>query len=162
MPTKLIIAVLIVTLLGLQSCFKIETYSDIPHIELLEFTFVDTIDNPELGNKVMKGTLHFYFVDGNGDIGFDTTSPRQNTIFMEKYKISGNQAILIDLVVPLNYFVPKFSRSGSNSTIKGEMFVKDLNESYPFANDTIMYKFYVVDRAGNKSNVDSTGYLILK
>jgi hypothetical protein len=162
MSTKYIIAILILVLLGLQSCFKIETYPDTPHIELIDFTFVDTIDNPELGNRVLKGTLHFYFVDGNGDIGFDTTSPRQNTIFLEKYRISGNQAILIDLLEPLNFYVPEFTKSGSNSTLKGEMFVLDLNEYFPLTADTLMYKFYIVDRDGNKSNVDSTGYLILE
>lgn len=144
----------------LQSCFKVETYPPEPQIDMLDFTYKDTVD--ELDNPVLNGTLHFYFVDGDGDIGFDTTTPRENTIFIEKFKISGGQEISLDYLVPLNYYVPKFTHSGTNQTLKGEIIVNDLNEIYPFEADTIMYKFYIVDRAGNKSNTESTGYLILQ
>jgi len=144
----------------LQSCFKVEPFSPVPSIEFMDFNLVDTTDL--LGNRVLNGTLHFYFVDGDGDIGFDTTSPRQNTIFLEKFKIANGIESKIDLLVPLSYFVPKFSNSSNNRTLKGEMIINDLNENFPLEYDTIVYKFYIVDREGNTSNIESTGYISLK
>lgn len=160
MSTRILILILFISLFALQSCFKVETYPPEPRVEFLDFKYVDTIDGLE--NHVLNGTLHFYFEDGDGDVGFDTTTPRKNTIFLEKYIVTDGVEILSDVSVPLNFYVPEFENSGENSTLKGEMFVNDLNESYPLNSDTIFYKFYIVDRAGNKSNVESTGYLVLK
>jgi len=126
----------------------------------MDFKIVDTSDL--LGNRVLNGTLHFYFVDGDGDIGFDTTSPRQNTIFLDKYKVSNGIESKIDVLVPLSYFVPEFSNSSNNRTLKGEMIINDLNENFPLEYDTILYKFYIVDRSGNTSNVESTGFIKLQ
>ncbi len=151
---------IIVIFFSFYSCFKPQTYPNEPHIEFLNFDFIDTTDL--LQNPILNGKLHFYFVDGDGDIGFDTTSPRKNTIFLQKYKIENDKEILIDLQVPFEYFVPKFQNTDLAPSLKGEMFVKDLNETFPFENDTIMYKFYIIDRANNKSNTESTGYLVLK
>lgn len=150
----------LITILIIQSCFKIEKYPPIPKVEFLSFEIKDSVDL--LGNIVLSGTLHFYFVDGDGDIGHDTIGEIKNTIFLDKYKIENGKAIKIDLLVPLNYYVPKFVKTGNNKTLKGEMFVKDLNEYFPLLYDTIMYKFYIIDRAGNRSNIDSTGYIILQ
>ncbi len=160
MLMRCIILIFLVCTILLQSCFKVEPYSPIPSIEFLSFNVVDTTDL--LGNRVINGTLHFYFVDGDGDIGFDTTSPRQNTIFLEKFKVVNGTESKIDLIVPLNYFVPKFSNSSNRKTLKGEMIINDLNENYPLEYDTIIYKFYIVDRAGNSSNIETTGYIKLK
>ncbi|PLX08959.1 MAG: hypothetical protein C0596_03880 [Marinilabiliales bacterium] len=114
-----------------------------------------------MDNPVLRGTLHFSFVDGDGDIGFDTTSPQQNTIFLEKYRYIDGLLTAVDLQVPLNYYVPLFEPEGSSKTLKGEIYVNDLDETAPFDGDTIVYKFYIVDREGNVSNVESTGDLIL-
>ena len=141
------------------SCFNIEQYPPEPQIEFISFVFTDTID--ELDNRVLNGTLHFSFVDGDGDIGFDTTSPQQNTIFLEKYKYQNGVVTPIDLVVPLNYYLPKFQTEGNRKTLKGEILINDLDENFPFSGDTILYKFYIVDRAGNVSNVETTGPLVI-
>lgn len=143
----------------LQSCFKIETYPPEPEVSLIDFVFIDSVD--ALGNEVRNGTLHFSFVDGDGDIGFDTTSPQQNTIFIEKYKFIDGELTKLDLIVPLNFYVPKFSSTGNNKALKGEIYVNDLNETKPFNGDTIMYTYYIVDRSGNKSNVDSTEFMVV-
>ncbi len=142
------------------SCFRIEQYPPEPQIELISFTFRDTLDG--LDNPVLRGTLHFSFVDGDGDIGFDTAAPQQNTIFLEKYKYVDGLLTPAELLVPLNYYVPKFEPEGNNKTLKGEIMVNDIDETSPFNGDTILYKFYIVDRAGNVSNVETTGDLILK
>ncbi|MDD2385271.1 MAG: hypothetical protein PHP52_00650 [Bacteroidales bacterium] len=141
------------------SCFRIEQYSPIPKIEFIEFTLKDTLDG--LQNRVLNGTLQFAFVDGDGDIGFDTIQPQKNTIFLEKYRFVAGVLTPVELILPLNYYVPKFTPVGNDKTLKGEIIVNDLNENYPFNGDTILYKFYIVDRAGNVSNVESTGNMII-
>ena len=154
-----ILGIIIVVSLVLSSCFKIVTYPEVPQVTFNSFVIRDSVDI--LGNRVLNGTLSFNFVDGDGDIGFDTIGERKNTIFLDKYKIENGVAIKLNLLVPLSFYVPKFVKTGNNKTLKGEMIVNDLNEYYPLDFDTIMYKFYIVDRAGNRSNIDSTGYISL-
>jgi len=155
----LIIVIILSIFLSFQSCFKIEDYPLEPKVSLIDFTFTDTVD--ALDNEVRNGTLHFSFVDGDGDIGFDTTSPQQNTIFLEKYKFIDGVLTKLDFEVPMNYYIPKFSPMGNNKALQGEIYVNDLNETKPFVGDTIMYTYYIVDRSGNKSNVDSTEFMIV-
>ena len=142
------------------SCFRIEQYPDEPSIELISFTYADTVDI--LDNNVLRGTLHFSFVDGDGDIGFDTTSPQQNPIFLEKYKYINGVLTPVTLQVPQSYYVPLFEPEGNNKTLKGEIFVNEIDEKPPYNGDTVVYKFYIIDRAGNVSNVESTGDMILQ
>lgn len=159
MKSRFLVILSILILTGLSACFKPDVYPPEPHIELTSITYKDTLD--VLGNPGLIGTLEFFFVDGDGDVGFDTVSPQKNTIFMEKYAMQNGVEVLLEFAVPLEYFVPIFDITESNIALKGDMIVNDLNETYPFFYDTIMYKFYIVDRAGNKSNVESTGWLIL-
>lgn len=159
MKNRYLLIFSILILVGISSCFKPEVYPPEPHIEFTSFTYKDTLDGLE--NPGLIGTLEFFFVDGDGDVGFDTTSPQKNTIFMEKYAMHNGAEVLLDFDVPLQYFVPIFKISEPDLALKGDMIVHDLNETFPFFYDTIMYKFYIVDRAGNKSNVESTGWLIL-
>lgn len=142
-----------------HSCFKPQSYPKEPKIEFIDFIIKDTLDI--LQNRVLNGSLHFYFIDGDGDIGFDTTSPKKNTIFLQKYRIENQAEVLIDLQVALEYFVPKFKNTNQNGVLQGEMIVRDLNETFPFDYDTILYKFYIKDRAGHKSNIANTGHIIL-
>lgn len=160
MKNKFVILLLVFLTFGINSCFKPEVFPPEPNIEFVSCTFIDTID--VLDNPVLNGTLKFYFVDGDGDIGFDTTSPRKNTIFLEKYKIKNSQEVLVELLVPLEFYVPLLENSEPDIALRGEMLVNDLNELTSSLNDTIMYKFYIVDRAGNKSNVETTGPLVLR
>jgi hypothetical protein len=158
MKNRFFVIISILILTGLSSCFKPDVFPPEPHIEFTEFVFIDTVD--VLDNPVLNGTLKFYFVDGDGDIGFDTTSPRKNTIFIQKYAIRNGEEVLVDLQVPLHFYVPVFVNSDPDKALQGDMYVNDLNEIIPFSDDTIMYEFYIVDRAGNKSNVETTGYLV--
>ena len=66
----------------MPSCKPEEEYPIEPIVTFKDFSFTDTV---LLGNTVKRGTLTFSFTDGDGDIGFDTISPRQNTIFMTKH-----------------------------------------------------------------------------
>lgn len=142
----------------MPSCKPEEEYPDEPTVTFKEFTFADTV---LLGNTVKRGTLTFSFTDGNGDIGFDTVSPRKNTIFMTKHKMQDNVMTQMDLLVDLNYFVERIYKDDKKHAISGDIKIEELNEYAMSFGDTIMYKFYIVDRAGNKSNTDSTGLIII-
>jgi len=151
------IILLTITIL-MHSCKPKEEYSDVPVVSFKEFNYSDTI---LLGNTVKRGTLIFSFTDGDGDIGFDTIQPRQNTIFMTKYKMKNNVLTQMDLLVDLNYFVERIYSDDKPQAVSGDIKIEDLNEYAMSFNDTIMYKFYIVDRAGNRSNTDSTGLIII-
>ncbi len=142
----------------MPSCKPEEEYPIEPTVTFKEFTFADTV---LLGNTVKRGTLTFSFTDGDGDIGFDTVSPRKNTIFMTKHKMKDNVLTQMDLLVDLDYFVERIYSDDKKQAISGDIKIEDLNEYAMSFGDTIMYKFYIVDRAGNHSNTDSTGLIIV-
>ena len=60
---------------------------------------------------------------------------------------------------PLNYRIPFIPMRGRNQAMKGEIQVLFFYWDFPW--DTIQYSFYVIDRAGNKSNTAETPILIL-
>ncbi len=163
-------------LIGLffQKCQDVEVLSPIPRIEFISFEFEKEVDI--LGNAGLMGELRFYFIDGDGDIGFhehtDTSKPEEKTVFIDKYIMENNEYVLQEQdpdSPEMTYRVPYFSTSGNNRTLEGEIIVSDINIPAPYGDfnssvfdDTIMYKFYIKDRAGNMSNVDSTGCLVLR
>jgi hypothetical protein len=139
---------------------KIKSYPPEPEVEFKEFKLIDTIDG--LGNRKYAGFLTFTFVDGDGDLGFGQDSASSKAVFINKYEIINNVAHLVDLAVDYSYSIPAFSTTGNRKALKGEIVVKSLEEPYPLnSDDTIMYKFYIVDRSRNYSNTDSTGYIAL-
>lgn len=153
-----------------SGCGKIKTHPPEPYIEFVSIEFVDS---SFVGNRGLFGSLTIYFVDGDGDIGtkevFDTIQTRENTVFIDKYLRRNNEYIKDTNEIQLTYTVPYFSTSGNNKTLEGEIVISDIIYIAPYGNindpifdDTIKYEFYIKDRAGNKSNVESTGDLILK
>lgn len=157
---KILLALFIViNIVVQQSCFKLEKYPPEPKIEFVKFSFKDSIGF----NHLLAGELIFSFVDGDGDIGFGIDTNNVKTVFIEKYKIINNRSIRVELDENmLSYQIPRFSTSGNRKPLKGEIIIRNLDEIPPInPNDTIMYKFYIVDRSLKYSNVDSTGYLIL-
>lgn len=152
------ILILILLVALMPSCKPEDEYPDEPIVKFKNFHFSDTV---LLNNTVKRGTLTFSFTDGDGDIGFDNVQPRQNTIFMTKHKMKNNVLTQMDLLVDLNYFVERIYKDDKKQAVSGDIIVEDLNEYEMSFGDTIMYKFYIVDRAGNKSNTDSTGLIVI-
>jgi hypothetical protein len=142
------------------SCQKIESISEIPYIEFKSFDLKDTIDI--LGNEVKIGELVFKFEDGDGNIGVgqadslypDTTN--YNLFFTLFEKIDGQFQLVDedDLETSLNYRIPYIENVGQNKTLKGEIKVDFYYLLMLY--DTIKYEFYILDRADNKSNVETT------
>ena len=143
------------------SCGKIEQLPIVPHIEFRNFTVFDTLDI--LGNQSKGARLLFYFEDGDGDIGLnppegdasDTTN-----LFLSLYKkINGVMTPTLS-VGPSRYRIPYMERLGQNKILKGTIQVSFV---YSFTNpgDTIMYDFFIKDRAGNESNTVTTCEIVL-
>lgn len=145
------------------SCFRIENIAKEPKIEFQKFDYQKLIIMGNNNHPILNGTLKFYFEDGDGNVGFGIEQDAKHTVFIEKYKITNKIPIRIEFNDSLvNYKIPVFSTSGNRRAIKGDITINSLDEVFYTENDTIMYKFYIWDRDYNKSNIDSTGYLILR
>ncbi len=149
----------------IYACEKIEPVDPAPEIKFksLEIEqFTDTFFR-------YAGELVFSFVDGDGDIGlfeYDTLnadSSYKYNLFLFPYSKIDTQYIEIDiskLETPPFYRIwydEKMNRVSQNKTLKGDIKL-DLQfpEERPYNSDTIRYEFYMIDRAGNKSNVEVT------
>ncbi len=153
----------LMTLIALASCRKIQQLSPVPHIEYTSFAIFDTTDI--LGNKSQGGRLKFYFEDGDGDLGLNAPGIGQgdstNLFFTLYRKVNGImvQAQDNDPLKPSAYRIPYMDRLGQNKILKGTIAVTFIYLTTTPA-DTIRYDFYIKDRAQNESNVVSTKEII--
>jgi hypothetical protein len=151
--TPLILIVLIVA----ASCEPWENASEIPEIRFKSYTpyLIDT-----LGGLKHAGDLVFSFTDGDADFGFNpgSTGDSLNLVLIPYQKVDH----VYDSIESEDYvrkFIvkddEKLHRDGEYTTIKGEIQVQIIFFiTPPF--DTMRYDFYIIDRAGHKSNVEST------
>jgi hypothetical protein len=154
-------------LLIAYGCIKVEPVSIVPHITFKGFKLFEAIDT-SLGNHILRGVLEFSFIDGDADIGMDgaidtadiNSENNYNLFFIPYQKIGSNYyPIELDTLLPKPYYRIdhniKMDRVGQNKTLKGTISV---NIDYYLVPqyDTIRYDFYILDRAKNKSNIEST------
>jgi hypothetical protein len=157
---------IVISLLVLNSCLKVEHLPAVPHIEFTSFTIFDTTDI--LGNISKGGRLKFHFEDGDGDLGLDAPSPESpptdsTNLFFTLFRKEGGVMVAApdnDPLAPSPYRIPYMERTGQNKILKGTISVTFL---YLFFSptDTISYDFYIKDRALNVSNVISTSEIVL-
>lgn len=153
----LLLAVLVIHLSG--GCEKIRQLPPEPMIEFRQFTLYDTVDI--LGNPAKAGILEFYFEDGDGDLGLqqplEGETDTSNLFFTLLRKENGifSEVDESDPSKPSTYRIPYMEREGQNKILQGLI---DITFLYFFfePDDTIMYEFYVTDRAGNVSNTASS------
>jgi len=140
------------------ACEPLEKVSEVPEIQFKSFSLfeIDTLDV-----RIKAGELVFNFIDGNADIGIIEGRNDEDTLnfFLLPYqKIDGGYDSIDATTYGRSYGIlndEKMVRIGQNKTIKGEIKLQIfyfLDPPY----DTIRYDFYILDRAGNKSNVEST------
>jgi hypothetical protein len=161
-----ILFVVVITILTIGSCRKIEHLPPVPHIEFKSFAVFDTID--PLGNLDKGGRLNFYFEDGDGDLGLIEPSDFQTdtaNLFLSLFrKTDGIMVPVFDKNDPLlpssSYRIPYMERLGQNKILKGTISVTFLYVDYS-PGDTIRYDFYIVDRALNESNLESTSEIVI-
>ncbi|MFO7574665.1 MAG: hypothetical protein R6W67_05865 [Bacteroidales bacterium] len=149
----------VASVLIMTSCLEIEKLPPEPRIEFRSFVISDTTDI--LGNDAKAGKLTFYFEDGDGDIGLSSgysgVTETHNLFLVLYRKTEGVMlpAEPLDPLYPSPYRIPHLERLGQNKILKGEITVTILYDFYE-TGDTIMYDFYVRDRATNESNIEST------
>ncbi len=152
--------ILILILVPFSSCFKVEQLPPEPSITFTSFEIFDTTDILE--NKVKGGRLNFSFIDGDGDLGLEAPTVNAETdttnLFFILYRKTGGAYKLApsnDPLKPSPYRIPYMDRQGQNKILRGNIKVTFL---YLFStpSDTIMYKFYVKDRAANYSDTVQT------
>jgi hypothetical protein len=148
------------------SCTKIQHLPPEPYVEYRNFTVFDTVDI--LGNFCKGGRLKFYFEDGDGNIGLE--SPEENgqdttDLFFKLYRKADGEMHEVpndDIMKPSAYRIPYMKREGQNKILKGTISVTFIYLFYlPETNDTIMYDFYLKDRAENYSNTATTNEIPL-
>ena len=165
--------IIILFTLIFSACIKTEPVSPIPEIEFISYDLQEAWDT--LGNPLIIGRVEFSFIDGDADFGLeyqwvDSTGwdERNYNVFFKPYeKIDSLYFRIPDDTVGKefpNYNPPPYykvwrdtplDRVGQNKTVKG--FIRINMQFYEIPDyDTIRYDFYITDRAGNKSNVEST------
>jgi hypothetical protein len=151
-----LIPAVILAALVLSTCEPIERVSDVPEIKFKSFTLYD---RDTLGFHIKAGELIFTFIDGNADFGALPTSADSLNLFLEPFHKVNRAYIPLNVDTFGRYYTVKndeaLVRVGQNKTVKGEIKLQVYYFGIP-PFDTIRYDFYILDRAGNKSNVDST------
>jgi hypothetical protein len=149
----------------LSSCMKKEVYPDTPEIAFQSF-----ITEFDTGMYAKRGFLTISFKDGNGDIGlwpdqkwppYDTGSIYYYNYIIDYYEKQQGIFVKVDLDPPYNARIPYLTPDDPNKAIKG-IIVDTLTLNPRPLHDTVKFRFYIYDRALNKSNVDSTPPIILR
>jgi len=158
------LVVVFIVLAAIVSCRKIEQLPPEPYVEFTSFEIFDTTDI--LGNVAKGGRLKFYFEDGDGDLGLQEPSGNQNdttNLFLKLYRKKNGVMVPApdnDPLEPSDYRIPYLVRLGQNKILKGTVAATFMYLFYT-PQDTIMYDFYIVDRASNESNTASTSEIIV-
>jgi len=106
--------------------------------------------------------LNFTFIDGDGDLGLNAPTSKTDTdttnLFFLLYRKTGGKFVPAssnDPLKPYSYRIPFMDRQGQNKILRGN--IKEIF-LYLFStpSDTIMYKFFVRDRAQNTSDTVQT------
>jgi len=149
----------------LISCETVSpVYPDEPVVDYQGFTLFASVDS--LGNKTIMGRITFDFTDGDGDLGLLPIEENTNielpdslkyNFYLQVYDLQAYEYVKIPESEGgiLKYRIPHLDKNPTNGTM-------DLDISYPVIfHDTIFYTFYIVDRAFNHSNTDSTDVVVL-
>lgn len=162
------LVIILIAVLALGSCRKIEQLPPAPHIEFTSFAVFDTLDI--LGNPYKGGRLKFYFEDGDGDLGLESPEVSgaidSTNLFFTLYRKTGGSMVQVpdsgDLMKPNSYRIPYMERLGQNKILKGTISVTFLYTFYePKDSNIIRYDFFIKDRADNVSDTASTSEIPL-
>jgi len=146
----------IFTVMVLTTCESYEKVSDVPEIEFESFAL---FDKDTINFQIKVGELTFKFIDGNADFGVLPKAEDSLNLFLIPFQKVDMAYEPLDVdTFGRKYTVKndeKLVRIGQNKTVKGEIKLQILYV-FPPPFDTIRYDFYILDRAGNMSNVEST------
>jgi len=155
------------------SCNPIHSYSEIPEIHFKKLVLLDSI-NPYLDGLDKYAVLSFSFIDGDGDLGVASWEKDQKGQIIpglglskihytwykklsdenyEPFQFSGD-GISQESEIPYNQVMDK--SEAQNKTLKGTIEIAMETPSNPQGVDIMRVEFFIVDRAGNKSNIEYT------
>jgi hypothetical protein len=152
-----------VFIIGFSAC-ELENveYSDIPNIEFKDLKVKDSLDL--LGNPSRLITLHFYLIDGDGDIG-PINSPDyigncNLELFFLKDLVYQNDTTILDTIRWTT--IPYVGYLGQDKALKADVFIDiEYNAEPQMSYKNYFYKITVFDMVFNKSNTISTDTIIL-
>lgn len=141
------------------SCRKYNRYSETPHIEFVSLGYSSSVKDE---NKMKIAKLKFNVYDGDGDVGvpfedtvvnfFTEIMVRRNGVF-----ISADSAKVYNYTYKMPFIEP--DERDINFEAEATVNIEYTALSMPY--DTIKYRFYLLDYAGNKSNVEETSIAVL-
>lgn len=164
-----IIFLLIISGFLLLGCQKEPVYPIIPNI-----TFDSVNQIHVISSKIDDDTLKVYlsFTDGDGDLGFLETDKESNIVYydIEKGAVEEDNGSPMQANVFLidrrssyeythSYNLPYLTPAGNVKGIKGQieidvnMICRTNKVNLGYEKDTVSPQMYIVDRAGNMSNI---------
>jgi hypothetical protein len=149
------------------SCKPVVDYPDEPEVSFTSVTVMDSSD--VLDNPVKRVTLTFHLTDGNGDIGLSDTAKTgpfhpdslyYHNLFIQEYSLENGIYTKVPEPAGLKKFrIPDITPTGQNKTLIADISVTleyPWSEISPLPFSEFRYEFFVVDRALNRSNTDTT------
>jgi len=156
-------------------------YPPEPQIEFKELTVIDTVDL--IGNKTQLNKIHFYLIDGDGNIGetpcYNGEMVLAGNCLLQRFYFEKGDYIedvgYIDTIfcavfdtfsienVTAWYNIPNVGELGQDKALKADIFIDleyttQLEQSYK----NFFYKITVFDMTLNKSNIISTDTIIFQ
>ncbi len=156
---KYIILVILASLMLLYNCKHISDYSNIPQITFNNSEL--TIGKDALDNECYKIQLHFYLIDGDGNVGLNHgigepyIGDSAYNYFSELYYLKNGIWVTDTLILDntKHFILPDVTQYlGSNDLLKADVFIDYEYPTSLFPYDTIKYSIFVVDKDFNKSN----------
>lgn len=175
MKPKLKYLLVLFSLIVVVSCIKPEPLPEEPSIEFMQFEkMLNEAASSDTLLVYSRGVLTFSFVDGDGDLGYDSTASDfvNPNLLINYYEIRNGDTVKTLLlfydIVNQQYDTTTFNGTlpnltpyyGAPTAIEGEisdtLFIDDPSSEY----DTILFKVRVIDRAGNISNEITTPQIV--
>ncbi len=153
----------IALLIGLSvlvlACNKLETYDNRPIITESSYSLLQNASGFDT-SLVLK----FTFTDGDGNVGLsnsDTMPPYDFNVMIDYFEKRDGKftKILIPGSTDTLNFNSRIKEFGSKNPTKAEVELK-VNISVVIA-DTVKFDYYILDKSLNKSNVITTGPIVL-
>ncbi len=158
---------IIVMLIGFVLSCKLE-HIDYPPEPYIEYISAEaTIGQNALNQSLVKVKLIFYLIDGDGDVGLtelDTIYPYDANFYPTLYGFVNDSLKVDTTLIADEYRIPYVGDLGQDKTLKAEIIIDfeyPFNDMNPYPYDSIVYSFYMVDRALNKSNVAWTDTIVI-
>lgn len=169
MPLSILFALYIIT-----GCNKIEPYSLAPKIEHSSLHFQTEVINSqqivgEAPDTIKAANISFQLYDGDGDIG-----PADSIISKDTTQTGVHLWLLVQkegtLAPPADsslryiyYDLPDAEQYATSGQVKAQIDIGiKTYHSALFFYDSIAYRYYVIDKSGNKSNTEVSEIAVLQ